>query len=114
VQFNAALRTVLTELMATLPDECSWLFPSPQRGKKDLAARSLRESFYLIRKEAKLEWVGFHDFRHFFASQCVMGGIDYMTIAKWLGHQDGGILVAKVYGHLNDDHQRKAASRLKL
>jgi len=114
VQFNASLRTVLTELMATLPDECSWLFPSPQRGKKDLAARSLRESFYLIRKEAKLEWVGFHDFRHFFASQCVMGGIDYMTIAKWLGHQDGGILVAKVYGHLNDDHQRKAASRLKL
>jgi integrase len=114
VQFNSSLREVLTELMVALPDDCSWLFPSPQRGKKDLAAKSLRESFYLIRKEAKLEWVGFHDFRHFFASQCVMGGIDYMTIAKWLGHQDGGMLVAKVYGHLNDDHQRKAASKLKF
>lgn len=112
VQFNSSLRQVLTDLLAALPDDCSWLFPSPQRGKKDIPAKSLRESFYLIRKEAKLDWVGFHDFRHFFASQCVMGGIDYMTIAKWLGHQDGGILVAKVYGHLNDEHQRKAAKKL--
>jgi integrase len=114
VQFNDSLRTVLTEILEKLPDDCSWLFPSPQRGKKDIPAKSLRESFYLIRKEAKLDWVGFHDFRHFFASQCVMGGIDYMTIAKWLGHQDGGILVAKVYGHLNDEHQRKAAKKLTL
>jgi len=114
IQFNSSLRDVLTELMDALPDDCSWLFPSPQRGKKDAPAKSLRESFYLIRDAAKLEWVGFHHFRHFFASQCVMGGIDYMTIAKWLGHQDGGILVAKVYGHLNDAHQRSAAKKLKL
>ena len=114
VQFNSSLREVMTELIAALPDDCSWLFPSPQRGEKDLPARSLRESFYLIRDEAGLGWVGFHDFRHFFASQCVMGGIDYMTIAKWLGHQDGGILVAKVYGHLNDAHQRSAAKKLTL
>jgi len=37
-----------------------------------------------------------------------------MTIATWLGHQDGGILVGKTYGHLNDEHQREAASKLKL
>ena len=43
-----------------------------------------------------------------------MAGIDFMTIAGWLGHQDGGILVAKVYGHLNDAHQRTAAAKLKL
>ena len=42
---------------------------------------------------------GFHDLRHHFASICVMAGIDFMTVAAWLGHKDGGILVGKVYGH---------------
>jgi len=38
-----------------------------------------------------------------------MAGIDFMTIAAWLGHKDGGILVGKVYGHLLDEHRSKAA-----
>jgi hypothetical protein len=41
-----------------------------------------------------------------------MSGVDYMTIAKWLGHQDGGILVGKVYGHLSDEHQKNMARLL--
>jgi integrase len=53
--------------------------------------------------------VGFHDLRHYFCSVCVMAGIDFMTIAAWLGHKDGGILVGKVYGHLLDEHRSKAA-----
>ena len=114
IQFNPALREVLTEILAALPPDTKWLFPSPQRGKKDIHTMSLRESFYATRKEAGLTWVGFHDFRHYFASACVMAGIDYMTIAKWLGHQDGGILVGKTYGHLNDEHQRNAAAKLSL
>lgn len=112
IQFNASLKAVMVELMDCLPDDTQWLFPSPQRGKKDIHAKTFRESLHLVRDAAKLGWVGFHDFRHYFASQCVMAGIDYMTISKWLGHQDGGILVAKVYGHLNDEHQRNAADKL--
>jgi integrase len=114
IQFNDALRQVLSEILATLPPDCTWLFPSPQRGKKDIHAQSLRESFYQIRREAGLSWVGFHDLRHYFASKCVMAGIDFMTISEWLGHQDGGILVGKTYGHLNDEHKRQAAAKLKL
>ena len=34
------------------------------------------------------------------------------TLAKWLGHQDGGILVGRVYGHLSDEHQKAMARRL--
>ena len=41
-----------------------------------------------------------------------MGGINFMTIAKWVGHKDGGILVGKVYGHLSDEHARKQAMKL--
>jgi hypothetical protein len=33
-----------------------------------------------------------------------MSNVDYMTIAKWVGHKDGGVLIGKVYGHLNSEH----------
>jgi integrase len=68
----------------------------------------------MVRAKAKLPWVGFHDFRHFFASQCVMAGIDFMTVAGWLGHSDGGALVGKVYGHLADEHKRRMADCLRI
>ena len=29
-----------------------------------------------------------------------MSGTDYMTIAKWVGHKDGGLLIGRTYGHL--------------
>ena len=58
----------------------------------------------LARTRAKLPRIAFHDLRHYFISYAVMSGIDYMTIAKWVGHRDGGILIGKVYGHLADDH----------
>ncbi|MGC1376794.1 MAG: site-specific integrase [Anaerolineales bacterium] len=61
---------------------------------------------------AELRRIGFHDLRHHFASYAVMSGIDFMTIARWLGHKDGGILIGKVYGHLADDHRKAQAARM--
>ena len=43
-----------------------------------------------------------------------MGGIDYMTIAHWLGHSDGGVLIGKTYGHLNDKHKARMADGLRI
>ena len=71
-------------------------------------------SLRLVRVKAGLEWFAFHDLRHYFASMCVMNGLDYMTTAAWLGHKDGGMLVGKVYGHLLADHRHQAASRLQF
>lgn len=59
-----------------------------------------------------LQRFGFHDSRHHFISYAVMSGIDYMTIARWVGHKDGGILIGKVYGHLSDEHAQAQAARL--
>ena len=109
VEFNPQLGAVLREMHARRAPDCAWLFPSPRRGPRDEHARSFRESLKIARKAAGLEWVGFHDLRHYFCSVCVMAGIDFMTIAAWLGHKDGGILVGKVYGHLLDEHRSKAA-----
>jgi integrase len=61
-----------------------------------------------------MPWVGFHDLRHFFASQYVMAGVDFTTIASRLGHSDGGVLVGKVYGHLADEHKRRMADNLSI
>lgn len=112
VEFNARLGTHLRAMHARRAPDCSWLFPSPQRGPRDQRAMSFRESLRLARKLADLPRFGFHDLRHYFCSVCVMAGIDFMTIAAWLGHKDGGILVGKVYGHLLDEHRHKAARRV--
>jgi integrase len=109
VEFNPQLRTLLRDMKKRRAPDCSWLFPSPRRGPRDEHAKSFRESLKMARKAAGIEWVGFHDLRHYFCSVCVMAGIDFMTIAAWLGHKDGGILVGKVYGHLLDEHRQKAA-----
>ena len=45
-----------------------------------------------------------HDFRHFFATTCIEAGVDIPTVARWLGHKDGGALAMRVYGHLRQEH----------
>jgi len=112
VDFNPALKNHLLAMRKRRAPDSQWLFPSPQRGDKDIHAMSFRESLELARAHAKLRHVGFHDMRHLFISFCVMSGIDYMTIAKWVGHRDGGILIGKVYGHLADTHTKAAAQRV--
>src|SRR5438046_8330605 len=41
-----------------------------------------------------------------------MSGIDFMTIVRWGGHEDGGVLIGKVYGHLSNEHTQAQAARL--
>ena len=114
VEFNPQLGTLLREMRARRAPDCSWLFPSPRRGPRDEHARSFRESLKIARAAAGLPRVAFHDLRHYFCSVCVMAGIDFMTIAAWLGHKDGGILVGKVYGHLLDEHRQRAAKQVRF
>jgi integrase len=55
-----------------------------------------------------------HDFRHLFATRCVQSGVDMPTVARWLGHRDGGALLAKTYYHLVDEHSRKMAAKVEI
>jgi integrase len=112
VDFNAQLEAHLKDMIARRAPDSQWLFPSPQRGKTDRPTKTFRESLLVAREKAKLNWMVFHDLRHFFASMAVMSGIDFKTIAEWLGHQDGGMLVGKVYGHLLPEHRQRMAERL--
>jgi len=112
VDFNPDLEAHLKDMAGRCSPDSEWLFPSPQRGRIDKPTKTFRDSFTVARNRAKLPWVGFHDLRHYFASMAVMAGIDFKTIAEWLGHQDGGMLVGKVYGHLLPEHKQRMAERL--
>jgi len=41
-----------------------------------------------------------------------MSGIDFTTIARWVPHNDGGILIDKVYGPLCNEHAQLQATRM--
>jgi len=53
-------------------------------------------------------------FRHLFATVCIESGVDIPTVAAWLGHNDGGALAMKTYGHLRADHSQLAAQKVKF
>ncbi len=114
LDFNPQLESLLREMHARRAPDSSFVFPSPQRGEKDIAAKSLRESLKAVRAHLKLPDFGFHHLRVYFISYAVMNGIDFMTIAKWVGHRDGGVLIGKVYGDIADEHRKRMASRLTL
>jgi integrase len=117
VDFNARLKGHLLEMNKRRAPDSDWLFPSPQRGDKDIHAQTFRESLKLVRahaaeKHPHLASKAFHDLRHYFASYCVMSGIDFKTVSQWLGHRDGGFLVCKTYSRLSDTHTKEQAQRV--
>jgi integrase len=50
--------------------------------------RDPRHSFFEGRKKAGLQWVGFHDLRHFRATQWIMRGVDIRSVQGLLGHRN--------------------------
>jgi integrase len=56
--------------------------------------------------------MGHHSLRHLFATTAIEAGIDIPTVAKIMGHKDGGALAMKVYGHLRDEHAQSAMQRI--
>jgi integrase len=53
-----------------------------------------------------------HSMRHFFCSNCIEAGVDFLTLSRWLGHADGGVLIGKTYGHLRQEHSAAMAKRI--
>jgi len=112
VDFNPKLKAHLEDTKKRRAPDSVWLFPSPQRGQKDIPARTFKVSLNMVRERAKMPNFNFHDCRHHFISMCVMSGVDFMTIAAWVGHKDGGVLIGKVYGHLANEHRKAMAERV--
>lgn len=112
VDFNTKLEEHLHAMHGRRAPDSQFLFPSPQRGDRDASTKTFMESLRIARNASGITAFGFHDCRHFFVSYCVMSGIDFMTIARWAGHKDGGVLIGKVYGHLSNEHAKLQAQRI--
>lgn len=114
VDLNSELEGHLRAMQTRRAPDSQWLFPSPQRGAKDICAKTFKASLRKAAESSGLGDVTNHDCRHSFISYCVMSGIDFMTIARWVGHKDGGVLIGSTYGHLSNDHAKKQAQRVNL
>ena len=113
VDFNEPLEDLLRDMNARRVPDSAFLFPSPRRGKRDVRATNLRKSLRAARNAAGVPAaVSFHHLRVYFISHAVMAGIDFMTIAKWVGHSDGGILIGKTYGDIADQHRTAMAAKI--
>lgn len=73
---------------------------------------SPRRALHSACEACKLPTMRVHDLRHFFATWCIESGIDIPTVAKWLGHKDGGALAMRTYGHVRDTHSLAAVKKL--
>jgi integrase len=100
-----ALEELLIRLRPLMPEPMQ---PSDRIVQIDNAKKAITSAC----QTAKLPHFHHHSLRHFFCSNAIEAGIDFKTIAGWLGHKDGGLLVAKTYGHLRDEHSAAMAKRM--
>jgi len=107
VDFNAELEAHLVDMRSRRKSERDRVFGD----------NCYQKTFELVRAEVaktspEAKVFTPHLLRHYFISWCVMSGLDFMTIARWVGHSDGGQLIGQVYGHLNAEHTQQAAKKL--
>ena len=76
------------------------------------AIKSPREALNNACARVEIPHLRVHDLRHYFATHCLEMGVDIPTVAKWLGHRDGGVLVMKTYGHIRDEHSLEMIKKL--
>lgn len=65
-------------------------------------------------KEIGIRRITHHDLRHLFATRCIESGVDIPTVARWLGHKDGGALAMRTYGHLRNEHSQQMAQKVRF
>ena len=100
-----ALEAFFLRLQAALPRP-------PEPTDRIVQIKDAKKAITSACQTAKLPHFHHHSLRHFFCSNAIEAGVDFKTIAGWLGHKDGGLLVAKTYGHLRDEHSAAMAKRM--
>ena len=93
-------------------DADSPLFPRRTARDKGKTKWTPKQAIATACEKAGLPHFTPHHMRHFFCSNAIEAGIDFKAIAGWLGHQDGGVLVATTYGHLRQEHSAEMAKRM--
>jgi integrase len=109
LDFFDKLEALLKEMGERRDPKCDWMFPN-EDGTNHIG--SYRKQLERVREACAMTYLGFHHFRHYFISWCVMKGVNVKTIARWVGHLDEGLLILQKYGHLAPGHGQEAAKKL--
>jgi integrase len=109
---NLEVRTVplfkgLRELLERLEKQ-----NKPRPTDRIISIESAKRTLESVCKGKSLPKFHHHSLRHFFVSNAIEAGVDFKVIAGWVGHKDGGVLVAKTYGHLRDTHSFEMAKKM--
>ena len=113
VDFNGRLEKHLREMKTRRAPENEYLFPCPKRNENKTGhAISFNTTIRNARVTAKVPDFTCHACRHYFASMALMSKVDIHTVASWLGHKDNGVLLAKTYSHLLNEHKRAEATKV--
>jgi integrase len=78
--------------------------------------RAPRKEFEAGKTAAGVSWPGFHDFRHYRATQWLRHGVDIRTVKEWLGHRDiktTMIYLRFVEGHAEEKFREAEKAELK-
>ena len=113
MDFNGRLEKHLLDMATRRAPDSDFLFPSPKRAEgENLHAMTFNKTIRDARVKAKVKDFTCHLCRHYFASMALMSKVDVHTVASWLGHKDNGVLLAKTYSHLLNEHKREQAQRV--
>lgn len=113
VDFNSRLEQHLRDMASRRVPDSDYLFPSPKRNdRKNNHAITFNKTIREARVAAGVKDFTCHLCRHYFASMSLMSKVDVHTVASWLGHKDNGVLLAKTYSHLLNEHKREQAQRV--
>ncbi|MHC1769105.1 MAG: tyrosine-type recombinase/integrase [Verrucomicrobiia bacterium] len=111
VDFNPKLEVLLKDMVARRNEKSPWLFPSPRPNKQGGRITTFRTTLEKVRGKVGV-YLSDHLLRHYFISKCVMAGVDRFKLVEWVGHSDGGKLIAEVYGHLDNKFGLSQAAKL--
>ena len=104
---SVPLFPALRALLEKLRGDCQ-----PVSGDRVISIATAKRALATACRKSGLPDFGHHAMRHYFVSNAIEAGVDFKTIAAWVGHKDGGVLVAKTYGHLRDVHSSEMAKRM--
>ncbi len=108
VPLSAECLTLLTRLRSKLPSlNGNQTTPNPV-----LSVKECQKSLDSACMKVGMQRITHHDLRHLFATICIESGMDIPTLARLLGHKDGGVLAMRVYGHLRDEHAQAMMARV--
>ncbi|HKP04992.1 MAG TPA: site-specific integrase [Chthoniobacterales bacterium] len=79
-----------------------------------LCVKECQRSLDRACKTLCIQKITHHDLRHLFATMAIESGIDIPTVARLLGHRDGGALAMRVYGHLRQQHAREQVQKIRF